>query len=383
MAEHHTSALKYDVVIDPAAESSHTRVLRLVGSGMRVLDLGCATGSLAKLLTERGCSVVGVERDPQAARLAEQHCERVAVADLDADDLSDLLELGRFDVVVAADVLEHLTQPDRALRLASELLLPHGYLVTSIPNVAHGSVRLALLAGRFPYSELGLLDETHVRLYTRASMTAMLASSGFSVSYVEDQQLDPEQGEVLRDVDLESLPAEARSAVRDDPDSAVYQFVAVSSPRADSAGLHSALRGLTERLRSLESDLAKNERAFGDELLRHQAKVSTLVEDARRAQQAAADRLKQAEQEILAGQEAALTSTRTALLHEVRATALEQRIVALEAHCAALSSHEAERQLVQGELLQVRCELETIHRSKLWRVGSAYRKWFGNGLVKR
>ncbi|MGB8652226.1 MAG: class I SAM-dependent methyltransferase [Mycobacteriales bacterium] len=375
--------MKYDVEIDPAAESSHTRVLRLVGAGMRVLELGCATGSLAKLLTERGCTVVGIERDPEAARLAEQHCERVVVADLDADDLSGLRQLGGFDVVVAADVLEHLTQPDRALSVASELLLPHGYLVTSIPNVAHGSVRLALLAGRFPYSELGLLDETHVRLYTRSSMTAMLAASGFRVSYVEDQQLDPEQGEVLRDVDLESLPVEARSAVRDDPDSAVYQFIAVSSPRDDSDGLHSALRRLTDRVRSLESDLTKNEQAFKDEQARHLAEMQAFAAAAQAKENDLTAALQHAEHALLDAREETLAVQRQSQQKDVRLVADTQRIAALEAHCEALAAHVTDYQRIDNQRLAFERQLREIYGSKLWRLGTAYRRFVGNALTSR
>ena len=115
MAKRAESALKYDVAIDPATETSHTRVLRLVGHDVRVLDLGCATGKLAELLHAQGCTVVGVERDPEAATLAETFCERVVVADLE-DDLSFLADLGTFDVVVAADVLEHVTDPAGVLK---------------------------------------------------------------------------------------------------------------------------------------------------------------------------------------------------------------------------------------------------------------------------
>ena len=111
------SAKKYDIVLDVEHETSHSRVLRLVGSGKRVLDLGCAHGALAAAMTARGCEVVGVERDPQAAAAAGEHCQRVVVCDLDRDDLDSLQELGQFDVIVAADVLEHLSDPGRVLEL--------------------------------------------------------------------------------------------------------------------------------------------------------------------------------------------------------------------------------------------------------------------------
>jgi 2-polyprenyl-3-methyl-5-hydroxy-6-metoxy-1,4-benzoquinol methylase len=369
--------------VDPIVETSHTRVVRLVGSGMRVLELGCATGKVAALLTARGCVVTGVETDPDAARQAEAHCARVVVADLDVDDLSSLERYGPFDVVVAADVLEHLKRPEKALAAAAGLLAPHGYLVTSIPNVAHGSVRLALLAGRFPYSDVGLIDTTHVRFYTRTSMTSMLAQAGFRVSYVEEQQLDPEQGEVLRDVDLESLPPEARGAVRDDHDSAVYQFVAVASPRTTDDGLLSALRTLADRVRSLESDLSKNEQAFSDELRRHRSELQQVVEAAHAHEAMAAGELQHAQHSLLAAQEDTLGARRAAVLHEAKVAAQGQRILALESHVQGLGAHEANRLLVETQLLAARRELEAIYSSKLWRVASLYRRFVGDSLAKR
>lgn len=382
MAVEPESGLKYDVDIDTTAETSHTRILRLVGAGTRVLDLGCATGSLAKLLKERGCDVVGVEGDPAAAALAEAHCSRVLVADLDSAELVGLEQLGRFDVVIAADVLEHLTHPEHALALARKVIAPTGYLLTSIPNVAHGSVRLALLAGRFPYGDLGLLDETHVRFFTRSSMTGLLSSAGFDVAYVEDQTLDPEQGEVLRDVDVESLPADARKAVRDDPDSAVYQFIAVSTPDSAMGGLPDALHRLGQRVRSLENDVEKKDRAASDALFRHQSELQALIEQASVAAESSAEALRAAETDLLAAKESTLAATRAGLLQQVRAEALEQRLVALEAHCAMLASREADRQRLENELLQTRRELDVIFHSKLWRFGSAYRRMLGNSLAR-
>ncbi len=375
--------MKYHVEIDPTVETSHTRVLRLVGSGMNVLELGCATGSLAKLLTERGCTVTGVELDRGAAKQAEAHCARVVVADIENDDLSCLEQFGPFDVIVAADVLEHLNRPEKALVAVAGLLAPHGYLVTSIPNVAHGSVRLALLAGRFPYADLGLLDSTHVRFFTRASMTSMLADGGFTVSYVEEQQLDPEQGEVLRDIDLESLPPEARGSVRDDHDSAVYQFIAVSSPRSSDDGLLNALRVLAERVRSLESDLGKNEQSFADELRRHRSELQAVVDTAHAHQGIAAEELQQARHALLAAREETLGVRRMGVLNEVKLLAQVQRIAALEAHVEALAAHEMDRLRVETELLDTRRRLQEIYQSKLWRAGSAYRRLVGNSLAKR
>src|SRR4051812_37174540 len=111
----------------------------------RVLDLGCATGTTGAALKRRQpVEVVGVEREPEYAREAARRLDRVVVADVEALDPG---ELGRFDALIAADVLEHLIDPWIALRRHAELLRPGGTAVLSLPNVGHWSTYMYLLRG--------------------------------------------------------------------------------------------------------------------------------------------------------------------------------------------------------------------------------------------
>src|SRR5262245_22361070 len=91
----------------------HMRLLALVGDGMRVLDVGCSSGYLARPLVARGCVVVGVERDPDAASAARDVCEQVLVGDVETIDLP--FEPRSFDVVLCGDLIEHLRDPERFL----------------------------------------------------------------------------------------------------------------------------------------------------------------------------------------------------------------------------------------------------------------------------
>ena len=103
---------------------------------------------------------------------------------------ADLLEaLGTldgepFDVVVAADVLEHLPDPGRALDLLRPLVKRGGVLLVSLPNVANATIRISLLFGRFTYAPRGLLDASHLRFFTRRTGRALLAAHGFRVESV-------------------------------------------------------------------------------------------------------------------------------------------------------------------------------------------------------
>jgi len=184
------SASKYDTDVDPASETSHAQMLRLVGSNKRVLDVGCASGYLARCLREQGCRVSGVEVDPEAAAEAAPVLDEVVVGDLEQLDLPAEFAGKTFDVIVFGDVLEHLRDPLPVLRSVRDLLSPGGAVVISVPNIAHADVRLALLQGKFSYRPVGLLDTTHVRFFTRDSLRAFLRDAGFVAVDVQTTTAD-------------------------------------------------------------------------------------------------------------------------------------------------------------------------------------------------
>ena len=163
---------------------THAYLLNLVGFNKAVLEVGCNTGYLSSVMQQRGCQVTGVEIDETAAKLARPFCRRVIVGDVERLDWETVLGDERFDVITLGDVLEHMRAPGAVLRRLYHYLAPSGYIVVSLPNIAHGSVRLSLLLGRFEYAPLGILDETHLRFYTKETAHQLLASSGFQVEDV-------------------------------------------------------------------------------------------------------------------------------------------------------------------------------------------------------
>lgn len=271
------SATKYDIDVDLGAnDTSHRHMVEMVGSNKSVLDVGCATGYLARTLKAFGNRVTGVEYDPEAAELARAHADRVVQADLDRDDLSLLLAGQRFDVIVFGDVLEHLRDPLPPLRQAKTLLAPGGYIVISIPNVGHGDVRMSLLLGRFPYRNLGLLDNTHLRFFTRTTVRQMLQDAGFAAVEVRTTSA-PLFGTELG-VRPEEVDPAVVAAISQDADALVYQFVLTAVPRdatalaadaawqaqRDTAELKDArahLAELTEQLAQVRAQIAALEEA--------------------------------------------------------------------------------------------------------------------------
>lgn len=160
--------------------SSHDRLrsrIRALPAGLRLLDLGAAGGHLGRAVRDRCAFLAGVEPDASLPRGARGGYDDWRATDaLSAGEWSE-----PFDVVVCADVLEHLPRPEELLARIRRWLRPGGTLLVSLPNVANLTVRAAVLAGRFPYADRGILDRTHLRFYTRRSARALLADAGFRV----------------------------------------------------------------------------------------------------------------------------------------------------------------------------------------------------------
>jgi 2-polyprenyl-3-methyl-5-hydroxy-6-metoxy-1,4-benzoquinol methylase/glycosyltransferase involved in cell wall biosynthesis len=237
--------------LNPLATSTDANVLSLVGKNKRVLELGCGAGHMSRALREQGCTVVGIEIHPEAAQKAASICERVIVEDLDYLNFERELGTDRFDVVLAADVLEHLKDPLFILQTIKQFVLPRGYVVISVPNVAHISVRLALLAGKFPYGETGLLDQTHIRFLTRESIEQLMEDADLAIGHFERITNLPDQPphfEVPYDPTV--LPPSLVEQLLHDPEALTYQFVLSGYPLAEPG-----LIFIRERIKALAHEV--------------------------------------------------------------------------------------------------------------------------------
>ena len=229
-----------------------------VPEGSRVLDIGCGNGSTARLLAGRGCRVVGVELNEDAARSARDYCERVIVGDIEAPATQRQLADETFDAIVLLDVLGYLRDPLSVLGVARQLLAPAGRIVTSFANITHGAVRLGLLRGDFVYTESGLLDRRRLRLFDRQSAEALMVEAGLGI----EERLHVTRGleETEIPTDTTSYPAEIVAALRRDRDATTYEIVFVAS----GSGTHgrSTAVSLAEQLQRQVLDLQAKCRAL-------------------------------------------------------------------------------------------------------------------------
>lgn len=231
-------------------------VLRLVGRNRRVLELVGPSGLRLSGLKNQGCQVVSLAYSPQVSAIATAPGDEVIQGDLERLVGSEVLGKDVFDVVIAVDALEHVPDPGHVLRALHGCLRGQGCLIASVPNVAHGSIRLALWQGRFPGSD-GTPEPTPLRFYTRESLFQLLEATQFAVGHLERLEAGFEPAGVSADL-LRSLDH--------DLDARTSQFVVVAYPLPSET-----MNYLQERLRDMV--LAR------DELCRQEAELQQKLLD--------------------------------------------------------------------------------------------------------
>lgn len=212
------------VPLNERPHGGHRRLLELAlqGHPKDVLDVGCSSGYLARPLTEAGARVVGLELDPEAAELAREWCTDVQVGNVESMALP--FDPESFDVVLCGDLIEHLREPRSALQRLRPLLRRSGRLVLTTPNVANWAMRLSLLAGRWRYTERGILDRTHTHLFTRATLLETVEDAGYRVVELDHTAPVPRIGTPTVERVVHAI-----AGVR--PSLLAYQFLLVAAPR--------------------------------------------------------------------------------------------------------------------------------------------------------
>jgi 2-polyprenyl-3-methyl-5-hydroxy-6-metoxy-1,4-benzoquinol methylase len=167
------------VVPQPVSEDAYYEHIRkdilplMPSKPTRILDVGCGAGAtsgwLRTMFPEATC--VGIEGNPGVLAALKANVHEAYIADLNGA----IPEVGKPDVILLLDVLEHLIDPRNVLEHMRSILAPGGTIIVSLPNVAHYSVLLPLLLrGRFDYKEAGIMDRTHLHFYYKGSIRALV-----------------------------------------------------------------------------------------------------------------------------------------------------------------------------------------------------------------
>lgn len=227
---------EYDVDLD--GDTAPARVVRMVGQNKRVLEIGAGPGSITRHLQGHGgCTVTALELDSEAIKRLSPFCEKVYQANLNDPDWPQSLSAeDGFEVVVAADVLEHLYDPWTTLGLMKRFVNENGCLVISLPHVGHSSIAACLLQEDFNYRDWGLLDRTHIRFFGISNIQALFENAGLKIINAEFVVMPPEETEFSGI--WSKLPAEVQLALASNRFGCVYQVVIRAVPEnAPGTGL--------------------------------------------------------------------------------------------------------------------------------------------------
>ena len=243
-----SSHLTYDYSVDHTVDTAGTHVVRLAGNTKRVLEVGAGPGAVTRELLRNGCDVVAMELDEAAIARLRTICRRVYRADLNGSTWRETLaDEGPFDVIVAADVLEHLVDPWRVLAELRQLLTPDGYVVISTPHVGHLAVVACLLAEDFEYREWGLLDRTHIRFFGVKNLQDLFDQAGFGIVEADVVLRPPQRTEFGRF--WTRLPTELREQLlAANPFGQVYQIIIKAAPREQRVAVRSLRQLLSDRI---------------------------------------------------------------------------------------------------------------------------------------
>jgi len=221
---------KYNFDLDMTGYNSNSIILKVINSDTEVLEFGPAHGRMTKYLKESlNCKVCIVEIDEAAGNKAKEFADNSFIGDYWGDIenylwLENLTNIEKkFDYIIFADVLEHLYNPWQVLESTKSLLKDDGSVLISIPNMGHNSIIIDLLNGKFEYRTIGLLDNTHIRFFTRASLERMVTDAGFEIENCFDPRNAVECTEFGNS--YSDVPEHVAKYLKERQDADVYQFV--------------------------------------------------------------------------------------------------------------------------------------------------------------
>lgn len=215
---------KYNFDLELVHQNSLLLILEQIKSNTVVLEFGPANGRLTRYLKEQlGCQVYLVELDGEAGKEALRYGVDLVIGDIEAYEWFEQFGNIRFDYIIFADVLEHLHCPLEVIKKSKLLLKETGSILLSVPNFAHNAVLINLLNHNFQYNSIGLLDNTHIHMFTKNSLEDMLREADLYPSRKMATYADTEGIEIP--ASLQQVPGIDAEYWKNRPFGEVYQFI--------------------------------------------------------------------------------------------------------------------------------------------------------------
>ncbi|MEX0298323.1 MAG: class I SAM-dependent methyltransferase [Kordiimonas sp.] len=165
----------------------NAELLDICQSANRVIEFGCGAGRFLEAYKSINpqSECIGFELFESAAKEAQERCDKVITGNAE-QDFKDLNLYGpeAFDLIIYGDVLEHFLNPWQTLQQHLTYLKPGGTVCACIPNASHWSIIFELVNGTFNYKDSGLLDRTHLRFFTKATIIELFQTAGLELEYL-------------------------------------------------------------------------------------------------------------------------------------------------------------------------------------------------------
>lgn len=153
----------------------------------KILDVGCSSGYFGKYLKDKYKAIVwGIEIDKQDALNAKKTLDEVITKNLEnCQNWKNEFGNNKFDLIICADIIEHLIDPWKFVKKLKQLLTPTGSIIFSIPNVGHYTIKLSLLNNQWRYQNTGLMDKTHLRFFTYQHVIKLIEDADLFIQKIK------------------------------------------------------------------------------------------------------------------------------------------------------------------------------------------------------
>ncbi|MBO0452829.1 glycosyltransferase [Candidatus Enterococcus murrayae] len=215
--------MKYDFDLSLEEHTSVGKIISQITEGSSVLEFGPGNGRMTQyLINEKKCEVSIVEFDSVLFEHVMGFAQDGFLGNIEEYKWKAHFAEKKFDFIIFADVLEHLTDSEKALQEASKFLAPNGEILLTFPNLAHNSVLIDLFNNKLDWKQYGLLDRTHNSFYTQHGFEELFERIGLTVHREDFTYSQVGQNELS--ASYEELPEMVRYDFKKRPFGEVYQY---------------------------------------------------------------------------------------------------------------------------------------------------------------